>query len=126
MTLTEVNYTRLFNKFNQGDFILGYPITYSDILEEGKGFTSETLFTEISEYCSNEKTQENFCKSYKFGLLAYKKLNRLLTIFLIVVFKVMLYFHILKSSVKRVGGSNLVFVKNFVLIDTRFIYLKLF
>ena len=51
--------------------MIGYPITYGDTLEEGNGFTSETLFTEISEYCSNEKTQENFCKGFKFGLLFF-------------------------------------------------------
>ena len=73
MTLTEVNYTRLFNNYNynKGDFMIGYPIMYGDTLEEGNGFTSETLFTRISEYCSNEKTQENFCKGYKFGLLFF-------------------------------------------------------
>lgn len=51
--------------------MIGYPITYGDTLEEGNGFTSETLFNGISEYCSNEKTQENFCKGYKFGLLFF-------------------------------------------------------
>ena len=51
--------------------MIGYPITYDDTLEEGNGFTSETLFTGISEYCSSEKTQENFCKGYKFGLLFF-------------------------------------------------------
>ena len=71
MTLTEFNYTRLFNNYNKRDFMIGYPITYGDTLEEGNGFTSEILFTEISEYCSNEKTQENFCKGFKFGLLFF-------------------------------------------------------
>lgn len=71
VTLIEVSYTRLSNNYNKGDFMIGYPITYGDTLEEGNGFTSETLFTEISEYCSNEKTQENFCKGYKFGLLFF-------------------------------------------------------
>ena len=71
MTLTEVNYTQLFNNYNKGDFIIGYPITYGATLEEGNGFTSETLFTGISEYCSSEKTQGNFCKGYKFGLLFF-------------------------------------------------------
>ena len=51
--------------------MVGFPITYGDTLEEVNGFTSETLFTGISEYCSNEKTQENFCKGYKFGLLVF-------------------------------------------------------
>ena len=51
--------------------MIGYPVTYGDTLEEGNGFTSEILFTGISEYCSNEKTQENFCKGYKFGLLFF-------------------------------------------------------
>lgn len=51
--------------------MIGYPITYNDTLEESNGFTSETLFTGISEYCSNEKTQGNFCKGYKFGLLFF-------------------------------------------------------
>lgn len=51
--------------------MIGYPIMYGDTLEEGNGFTSETLFTGISEYCSNEKTQGNFCKGYKFGLLFF-------------------------------------------------------
>ena len=45
--------------------------TYGDSLEEGNGFTIETLFIRISEYCSNQKTQENFCKAYKFGLLFF-------------------------------------------------------
>lgn len=49
VTLTEVNYTRLFSNYNKGDFIIGYPIIYGDTLEEGNGFTSETLFTRISE-----------------------------------------------------------------------------
>ena len=71
VTLTEVNYTRLFSNYNKGDFIIGYPIIYGDTLEEGNGFTSETLFTRISEQCSNEKTQENFCKDQKFGLLVF-------------------------------------------------------
>ena len=69
--LTEVHYTRLFNNYNKENFMIGYPIMYGDTLEEGNGFTSETLFTRISEYCSNEKTQENFCKGYKFGLLFF-------------------------------------------------------
>lgn len=56
MTLTEVNYTRLFNNYNKGDFIIGYPLMYGDTLEKGNGFTIETLFTRILEYCSNEKT----------------------------------------------------------------------
>ena len=51
--------------------MIGYPITYDNTLEEGKGFTSETLFAGISEYCSSEKTQENFCEGYKFGLLFF-------------------------------------------------------
>ena len=51
--------------------MIGYPITQGGTLEEGNGFTSETLFTEISKYYSNEKTQENFCKGYKFGLLFF-------------------------------------------------------
>ena len=51
--------------------MLGYPITYGDTLEEGSGFTSETLLNEISKYCSSEKTRENFFKGYKFGLLFF-------------------------------------------------------
>ncbi len=49
--------------------MVGYPITYGDILEEGNGFTSEMVITEISEYWSNEKNQIN--KGYRLGLLVF-------------------------------------------------------
>lgn len=51
--------------------MIGYPITYGDTLEEGSGFTSETVFNEVSEYCSDKKNQENFYTGYKFGLLFF-------------------------------------------------------
>lgn len=57
----------------------GYPITYGDILEEGNGLTTETLFTKISEYASNEKTRENLYKGYKFGLLFFGVGSRLIS-----------------------------------------------
>jgi hypothetical protein len=40
--------------------MIGYPITYGDILEEDNGFTSETVITEISEYWSNEEKSSEF------------------------------------------------------------------
>jgi len=67
----------ILNVFTPKNFLLkeysmiGYPITYGNILEEGNGFTSETVITEISEYWSNEKNQANFNRGYKFGLLVF-------------------------------------------------------
>ena len=51
--------------------MIGYPITYGDILKKGNGFTSERVLTEISEYWSDEENQKNFNRGYKFGLLVF-------------------------------------------------------
>ena len=51
--------------------MIGYPITYGDILEKGNGFTSETVMTKISDYWSDEKNLVNFNRGYKFGLLFF-------------------------------------------------------
>lgn len=52
--------------------MIGYPITYGDILEKGNGFASETVLTETLEYWSNEKNLANFNRGYKFCLLAFR------------------------------------------------------
>lgn len=51
--------------------MIGYPVTYGDTLEEGNGFTSETVITEISEYWSNEINQRSFNKGYRLGLFVF-------------------------------------------------------
>ena len=51
--------------------MIGYPLTYGDILEKGNGFTSETVLTGISDYWSDEKNLANFNRGYKFGLLFF-------------------------------------------------------
>ena len=58
--------------------MIGYPITYGDILEKGNGFTSETVLTEISDYWSNEENLSNFNKGFKFGLLVFSISNVIL------------------------------------------------
>ena len=51
--------------------MIGYPITYGDILEKDNAFTSETILTGILEYWSNEENLANFNRGYKLGLLVF-------------------------------------------------------
>ena len=51
--------------------MIGYPITYGDILEKGNALTSETVLTGISDYWYNEENLANFNRGYKFGLLVF-------------------------------------------------------
>lgn len=51
--------------------MIGFPITYGDILDKSNGFTRETVVTEISDYWSNEENQVNFTRGYKFGLFIF-------------------------------------------------------
>ena len=53
------------------NFMVGYPITYGDHLENGRGLTSETVLSGISEYWSNEENHTDFIKGYRFGLLVF-------------------------------------------------------
>ena len=59
--------------------MIGYPFTYGDILEEGSGFTSETVVNEISEYWSDEINQTNFNRGYRLGLLVFGTSSLFLT-----------------------------------------------
>ena len=59
--------------------MIGYPFTYGDILEEGSGFTSETVVNEISEYWSDEINQTNFNRGYRLGLLVFGASSLFLT-----------------------------------------------
>jgi hypothetical protein len=59
--------------------MIGYPFTYGDILEEGSGFTSETVVNEISEYWSDEINQTNFNRGYQLGLLVFGTSSLFLT-----------------------------------------------
>lgn len=59
--------------------MIGFPITYGDILEKGNGFTSETVLTGVSEYWSDEKNLANFNRGYKFGLLMFSISSLLLS-----------------------------------------------
>ena len=55
--------------------MIGYPITYGDILEKGNGL----VLTGISEYWSSAENRANFIKGYKFGLLVFGISGVLLT-----------------------------------------------
>lgn len=59
--------------------MIGYPFTHGDILEEGSGFTSETVVNEISEYWSDEINQTNFNRGYQLGLLVFGTSSLFLT-----------------------------------------------
>ena len=59
--------------------MIGYPFTYGDILEEGSGFTSETVVNEISEYWSDEINRTNFNRGYRLGLLVFGASSLFLT-----------------------------------------------
>lgn len=48
--------------------MVSYPFTYGKIPEENNNFKSETLFTNVSNYCSNEENIRSFKTGFKFGI----------------------------------------------------------
>ena len=57
--------------------MIGYPITYGDLLEQGNGFTTQALKTKVVDYWDDDR-KSLFFRSYRDGLLIFSAASILL------------------------------------------------